>query len=93
MPDESKYPLTYEEYEKRVVELFLKEYDGDKLEVMTERINKELAHEPSIIKRFYVDDCFTYDSPQIYGNNCKRTFEDSYLSSGVVRQLRMILEG
>lgn len=93
MLDESKYPMTYKEYERKVVELFLSEYDGEELEVMSERIERELARDPCIIEGFYGDDCFTYDNPNIYGENCKRTFEDDFLDSGVVRQLRMILEG
>ena len=40
--DESKYPMTYKEYEKRVVELFLENYTGETLEEMTRRVNEEL---------------------------------------------------
>jgi hypothetical protein len=93
MGKEEDYPLTYKEYEEKVLELFLDEYNGEELEIMSGRIKSSLDKDPKMIERFYVNDCFTYDNPQIYGDNCKRTFEDEYLNSGVVRQLRMILEG
>lgn len=34
-----KYPLTYEEYEKKVTELFLKIYSQDKQDMGMERLN------------------------------------------------------
>ena len=53
-----KYPMTYEEYEKRVIELFLDLYPEDKQEIAIERINKLLESEPELIEALYVDKCF-----------------------------------
>ena len=35
MLNENDYPMTYKEFEKRVVELFLQDYEGESLEIMT----------------------------------------------------------
>ena len=53
-----KYPMTYEEYEKRVIELFLKLYPKDKQEVGKERLNNLLNAEPEFIEALYEDTCF-----------------------------------
>lgn len=89
--DESKYPMTYKEYEKRVVELFLENYTGEALEEMTRRVNEELSDRPNIIEQEYGADCFRYDNPEIFGQDSKKTFEDRYLKQTPVASLRMIL--
>ena len=89
--NEEDYPMTYKEYEKRVVELFLEYYDGDALELMKRRVDDILSEEPNFIQSLYGQDCFTYDSPHIYGETCKKTFEDSFLRQTPVAQLRMII--
>ena len=86
-----KYPMTYEEYEKRVIELFLQDYEGDVLELMKQRVDDILSEEPNFIQSLYGQDCFTYDSPHIYGETCKKTFEDNFLRQTPVAQLRMII--
>ena len=88
-----KYPMTYEEYEKRVIELFCDLYPEDKQEIAMERINKLLEAEPGFIKGLYGDTCFRYDHPEIYSETCKKAFEDYLLNSIPVRNLDMMIGG
>ena len=58
--------MTYEEYEKRVTELFLKLYPEDKQNVAKERLQQLLEKEPDIIEGLYAETCFRYDSPHLW---------------------------
>ena len=89
--NEDNYPMTYNEYEKRVIELFLQDYEGDVLELMKQRVDDILSEEPNFIQSLYGQDCFTYDSPHIYGETCKKTFEDNFLRQTPVANLRMLI--
>ena len=89
--NEEDYPMTYKEYEKRVVELFLECYEGETLELMRQRVEEELKEDPNYIHGFYGHDCFTYDHPEIYGENCKKTFEDYHLRQTPVANLRLLI--
>ena len=89
--NEEDYPMTYKEYEKRVVELFLECYEGETLELMRQRVEEELKEDPNYIHGFYGHDCFTYDHPEIYGENCKKTFEDNFLRQTPVANLRLLI--
>ena len=89
--NEENYPMTYKEYEKRVVELFLECYEGETLELMRQRVEEELKEDPNYIHGFYGHDCFTYDHPEIYGENCKKTFEDYHLRQTPVANLRLLI--
>lgn len=89
--NEEDYPMTYKEYEKRVVELFLECYEGETLELMRQRVEEELKENPNYIHGFYGHDCFTYDHPEIYGENCKKTFEDYHLRQTPVANLRLLI--
>ena len=89
--NEKKYPMTYEEYEKKVIELFLENYDGETLELMMGKIDEELQNDPNYIHGFYGQDCFTYDHPEIFGETCKKTFEDNFLRQTPVANLRMLI--
>ena len=93
MIDESKYPMTYEEYKKRVIELFLERFDEKDHEKALERVNELLESDPNFISELYGDTCFLYDRPDIYGENCKRAFEDNRLNSIPVNTLDMFLGG
>jgi hypothetical protein len=93
MGKETDYPLTYKQYEEKICELFLEEYEGEELERMIDRLDAELKEEPNIIQTFYGQDCFHYDNPQIYGEITKKTFEDDFLKRDTVSNLRWILEG
>lgn len=89
--NEEDYPMTYKEYEKRVVELFLECYEGEALELMRQRVEEELKEDPNYIHGFYGHDCFTYDHPEIYGEASKRTFEDNFLRQTPVANLRLLI--
>lgn len=89
--DEKDYPMTYKEYEKRVIELFLESYEGETLELMKKRVEDVLSEEPNFIQMLYGQDCFTYESPDIFGETAKKTFEDSFLRKTPVSQLRMLI--
>lgn len=89
--DETKYPLTYKEYEKRVVELLLEDYDGESLEIMKAKIDEELSDKPTILEQEYGFDCFRYDHPEIFGKDTKKRFEDRFLKQTPVSALRKVL--
>ena len=83
--------MTYKEYEKRVIELFLENYTDENLEIMMDRIDEELKNDSSYLHGFYGQDCFTYDHPEIFGEDCKDTFEDNFLRQTPVANLRMLI--
>ena len=85
--------MTYKQFEERVVELFLAKYDGEELEHMKEVIEGELSESPNYMESFYGETCFVYDNPPLYGENCKKAFEDYHLKSRTVHNLRWLLEG
>lgn len=89
--NEENYPMTYKEYEKRVIELFLESYEGETLELMKKRVEDVLSEEPNFIQMLYGQDCFTYESPDIFGETAKKAFEDSFLRQTPVSQLRMLI--
>ena len=91
MLNEEDYPMTYKEYEKRVIELFLEDYEGEMLELMKDRIDDILSESPNFLEQSYGYDCFTYDSPHIYGETCKKCFEDNFLRQTPVTNLRMLI--
>lgn len=88
-----KYPMTYEEYEKRVIELWLELYPEDKQSVMKEIVDDALKEDPTLISALYGNSCFCYAHPEIYGEVCKKEFEDSALKSIPVRNLDMLIGG
>ncbi len=91
MVNEENYPMTYKEYEKRVIELFLEDYEGEALELIMERVEAEISDKPNYIESFYGQDCFRYDHPEIFGDSCKKRFEDNRLRQTPVANLRMLL--
>lgn len=88
-----KYPMTYEEYEKKVIELFLKRYPDELQEIMVDRLDNLLKEDPYFIKGLYNDTCFNYDHPEIYSAVCKKSFEEHLLQSIPVNILDMLLGG
>ena len=88
-----KYPMTYEEYEKRVIELFLERFDEKDREKALKRVKELLEADPDFIRGSYGQSCFLYDRPDIFGENCKRAFEDNRLNSIPVNTLDMFLGG
>jgi hypothetical protein len=91
MLDEKNYPMTYKEYEKRVIELLLEDCDERFRDLMMEKVEAELKKEPNFIQMSYGCDCFDYDHPEIYGDISKKTFEDEFLRQTPVANLRKIL--
>lgn len=88
-----KYPMTYEEYEKRVIELFLGRYPNELQETMVDRLDKLLSEDPKFIDGLYGETCFRYDRQDLYGETCKKVFEDYLLESIPVNTLHMTLGG
>lgn len=88
-----EYPMTYEEYEKRVIELFIELYPKDKQEEGIERLNGLLEAEPEFIEGLYEGTCFRYDNPQIYSDTCKQVFDDYLLEAIPVHNLNLLLGG
>lgn len=84
-----KYPLTYEEYEQKIIQLYLKNKQN-KEEAMN-RLNTLLQKEPQLIEELYEETCFRYDSPQIYGETCKKVFEEYLLESIPVHTLNLLI--
>lgn len=89
----NKYPVTYEEYEKRVIELFLELYPEDKQEIGIERLNQLLEEDSQYIEGLYEHSCFIYDNPKIFSDTCKKVFEDYLLQAIPVNTLNMLLGG
>ena len=87
---EKKYPMTYKEYEKRVIELFLETGNYATKEEKLEFLNEELLkNDPDFIKNLYKDDCFYYDHPERFGIAAKYVFEDTNLLGTPVSNLEM----
>lgn len=83
--DESKYPMTYEEFEKRVSELFLGEAVSPKdLEFRRYLLKEE--KEEGMLRREYESACYRYDHPDYHSNQ----FTDEGLLRQPVRILEMI---
>ncbi len=82
--DESKYPMTYAEFEKRVIELFLGEADSPEDLEFRKYILKEEGDE--IIRGEYKYACYYYDDPKSPDNE----FTDEGLLMQPVRILEMI---
>ena len=88
---EKKYPMTYKEYEKRVIELFLETGNYATKEEKLEFLNEELLkNDPDFIKNLYKDDCFYYDHPERFGIAAKYVFEDTNLLGTPVSNLGML---
>ena len=88
-----KYPLTYKEYEEKIINLFLKTYPEELQETMVNRLDQLLKDEPDYLEGLYAESCFRYDHPDLYGETCKKIFEDYLLESIPVNNLHNILGG
>lgn len=80
---DKKYPMTYEEFEKRVSELFLAEANSPSELRKRKRL---LRREVGLIKSEYNYACYCYDNPE-RGNN---QFTDEKLKHQAVRVLDMV---
>lgn len=89
--ERKKYPMTYKEYEKRVIELFLETGNYATKEEKLEFLNEELLkNDPDFIKNLYKDDCFYYDHHERFGIAAKYVFEDTNLLGTPVSNLEML---
>lgn len=90
---EKKYPMTYEEYKKRVIELFLDTGDFATKEEKLEFLNEELLKkDPDFIRNLYEEDCANYDDFEGQGiTDSEYIFSDEILLSQPVRVLVMVM--
>lgn len=58
MLNENYYPMSYEEFEKRVIELFLENYSDE----MKNKIDEEVMEDKKLIGILYGQSCFIYDN-------------------------------
>lgn len=86
--DNTKYPMTYEEYEKRLIELLLKDTTSDEKKQLLEYLNDLLEEDPHFIKGLYHSDCAYYAEHNLKGMG---VFEDSVLLAIPVNTLEMSL--
>lgn len=82
-----KYPMTYEEFKKRVCELFMERADS-KQEL--EDIKKFLKEEEGMIKGEYANACYDYNHQEERGPAAKNVFTDESLLHQPVRILDML---
>lgn len=80
---DKKYPMTYEEFEKRVSELFLAEANSPSELMKRKRL---LRREVGLIKSEYNSACYDYDDPERSNNQ----FTDEKLKHQAVRVLGMV---
>lgn len=88
---EKRYPMTYEEYEQKIKELYMKNKKNK--EDAINRFNTLLENDSEFIKGLYAETCFRYDHPEIYSETCKKVFGDYLLESIPVTNLDMLLGG
>ena len=73
-----EYPLSYEEFEEKVLELLFEYHSDEFIEVLKERLAVLEKEDPNYMLGLYKNSCFIYDSPHIYGESCKRSFEKNF---------------
>nr|WP_295606943.1 hypothetical protein [uncultured Methanobrevibacter sp.] len=86
-----KYPMTYKEFEEKVVSLYLDSLNDEQLEMFVPLLDEELKKKPCFIQTIYGQICFDYDNPDIYGEIVKHSFEDEFLKRNAVSQLENFL--
>ncbi len=86
-----EYPMTYEEFEEKVLELLFEYHSDEFIEVLKGRLAVLEKENPNYMLGLYHECCFIYDSPHIYGDSCKNAFEKELLRSTPVRLLREML--
>lgn len=90
--NEKKYPMTYEEYEKRVIELLLKNVVPKEKKQLIEDLNDLLDFDPDFIRNLYGSDCYYYDHPEGFGIvNPENIFSDEVLLAIPVYNIELSL--
>ncbi|MBQ2962610.1 hypothetical protein [Methanobrevibacter sp.] len=87
MLKENDYPLTYEEFKEKVLELLFEYHSYEFIKTLKKRLAVLEKEDPNYMLGLYKECCFIYDSPHIYGDNCKRAFERNLLRNTPVRLL------
>jgi hypothetical protein len=85
--DESKYPMTYQEYEDKVIELFLKNDPSNKRSRL-KFLDDLLKEDPDFIYARYKEDCYSYDHTKL--DPPERIFWDYLLRSRPVHVLELL---
>ena len=83
-----KYPMTYEEYEKRVCELLFEGMDPVEKKETEKELKDLLEGEPDMFKHLYSSTCGAYDRDKEYP---EAYFEDFLLQSRAVSTILMSL--
>lgn len=83
-----EYPMTFEEFEEKVLELFFEYYSEEFVEKLKKQLEELEKEDPNYMKGLYEATCWRYDSPHLYGKNCKKVFEKEYLRHYPVYDLR-----
>lgn len=91
MFDEKNYPMTYKEFEEKVVNLYLDALNDEQLEIFLPLLEEELKKSPCFIQTIYGQTCFEYDNPDIFGEIVKHSFEDEFLKRNVVPQIEKFI--
>ena len=89
--DNKEYPMTFEEFKDKVLELFFEHYSDAFVEMLKKRLEEYEKEHPNFMKAIYDHTCWTYDSPHIYGDSCKLAFEKELLRNYPVYDLRVIV--
>lgn len=89
--ENKKYPMTFEEFEEKVLELFFEYHSDEFIEILKKRLEDYEKIEPNFMKALYKHSCWVYDSPHIYGDTCKLQFEKERLRHYPVYRLRVIV--
>lgn len=82
-----EYPMTYEEFKKRVCELFMRRAESDQ---ELKDIKKFLKEEEGMIEGEYGYACWNYDHWEERGPAAKKVFTDEGLINQPVRVLDML---
>ena len=82
------YPMTYEEFEKRVIELFLRDSTPEEKKQLMVDLDDLLEFDPEFIKNLYKSTCGYYDS---HDWNWDKVFNEPLLLSGPVNTIEMSL--
>ena len=82
-----EYPMTFEEFDKRVRELLVEGYSQESKEDTLLGLEILLEEDPDFIKNLYSSACGYYDRPAL---NWETIFEDGALRARPVSTLRML---
>ena len=88
---EKNYPLTKEEFYEKVEKLLIEQYPKENSDYVNEKLSDLWETESLFMESLYGFACFTYDNPSLYGENCKKAFEDGYIKQNAVHQVKLMI--